>query len=72
MRLIGGDRARTAEWLGGLGDVTVWAEPVTMAGPVELLAFVREQPVSITAHRHGLALLPAGVGGWLAELQGRG
>lgn len=72
VRLIGGDRARTAEWLGGLGDVTVWAEPVTMAGPVELLAFVREQSVSITAHRHGLALLPAGVGGWLAELQGRG
>ncbi len=71
VRLIGGDRIRTAEWLGGLGDVSIWAEPVTMAGPVELLAFVREQAVSITAHRHGLALVPAGVGGWLAELQGR-
>lgn len=71
VRLIGGDRARTAEWLGGLDEVSLWAEPVTMAGPVELLTFVREQSVSITAHRHGLALLPAGVGGWLAEVQGR-
>ena len=72
IRLIGGDRVRTAEWLGGLDEVALWAEPVTMAGPVELLAFVREQAVSIAAHRHGLALLPAGIGGWIAELQGRG
>lgn len=71
IRLIGGDRVRTAEWLGGLDEVTLWAEPVTMAGPVELLAFVREQAVSIAAHRHGLALLPSGIGGWIAELQGR-
>lgn len=71
VRLIGGDRARTAEWMGGLGEVALWAEPVTMAGPVELLAFLREQSVSITAHRHSLALLPAGIGGWIAELQGR-
>ena len=71
IRLIGGDRVRTAEWLGGLASVGLWADPVTMAGPVELLAFVREQAVSIAAHRHGLALLPAGLGGWLAEVQGR-
>lgn len=72
IRLIGGDRVRTAEWLGGLDEVTLWAEPVTMAGPIELLAFAREQAISIAAHRHGLALLPAGIGGWIAELQGRG
>lgn len=71
IRLIGGDRVRTTEWLGGLGKFTVWAEPVTMAGPVELLAFLREQSISIAAHRQGLALLPAGVGGWIDELQGR-
>lgn len=71
IRLIGGDRARTAEWLGGLGEVALWAEPVTMAGPVELLAFVREQSVSIAAHRHGLAMLPAGLGSWISELQRR-
>lgn len=72
IRLIGGDRSRTAEWLGGLDEVTLWAEPVTMAGPVELLAFAREQSISIAAYRNGLALLPAGIGGWIAELQGRG
>ncbi len=72
IRLIGGDRARTSEWLCDAGDVALWAEPVTMAGPVELLAFLREQSVSISAHRHGLALLPAGIGGWIAELQGKG
>lgn len=71
IRLIGGDRARTAEWLGRFGEIGLWAAPVTMAGPVELLAFVREQSISITAHRHGLALMPAGIGGWIAELQGR-
>lgn len=71
IRLIGGNRARTAEWLSGLDDVTLWAEPVTMAGPVELLTFVNEQAISIAAHRHGLALLPSGIGGWIAELQGR-
>jgi RHH-type proline utilization regulon transcriptional repressor/proline dehydrogenase/delta 1-pyrroline-5-carboxylate dehydrogenase len=71
VRLIGGDRVRTAEWLGGLGDVALFAQPVTMAGPVELLAFVREQSVSICAHRHDLAMLPAGVGGYIAELQGQ-
>lgn len=71
IRLVGGDRTRTAEWLGGLDEVTLWAEPVTMAGPVELLAFVREQAVSITGHRDGLAFLPSGIGGWIAELQGR-
>jgi len=71
IRLIGGDRVRTAEWLSGLSEVGLWADPVTMAGPVELLAFVREQSISIAAHRHGLALLPAGIGGWLAEVQGR-
>lgn len=72
IRLIGGDRARTSEWLRDSGEVALWAEPVTMAGPVELLAFLREQSVSIAAHRHGLAMLPAGIGGWIAELQGKG
>lgn len=71
VRLIGGDRARTVSWLGDLGAVSVWAEPVTMAGPVELLTFVREQSVSIIGHRHGLVMLPAGVGSWISELQGR-
>jgi RHH-type proline utilization regulon transcriptional repressor/proline dehydrogenase/delta 1-pyrroline-5-carboxylate dehydrogenase len=69
VRLIGGDRVRAAEWIGGLGEITLWAEPVTIAGPVELLTFLREQSVSITAHRHGLAFVPAGIGTWLSEIQ---
>ena len=47
VRLIGGAPA------GGRPDVAVWAGPVTEAGRVELLPFVREQAVSITAHRFG-------------------
>ncbi|MHA3684751.1 proline dehydrogenase family protein [Leucobacter sp. HY1908] len=56
LRLIGGDAVRTAEWFGGRDRVSMWAEPVTMAGPVELLALVREQAVSARAHRHGVAV----------------
>jgi RHH-type proline utilization regulon transcriptional repressor/proline dehydrogenase/delta 1-pyrroline-5-carboxylate dehydrogenase len=68
VRLIGGDSVRAAEWLGGRDRVPLWAEPVTMAGPVELLAFLREQSISIVAHRHGLAASLAGVEEWAAEL----
>jgi RHH-type transcriptional regulator, proline utilization regulon repressor / proline dehydrogenase / delta 1-pyrroline-5-carboxylate dehydrogenase len=39
--------------LGGDPDVTIWSGAVTAAGRVELLPFVREQAVSITAHRFG-------------------
>jgi len=71
VRLIGGDAVRTAEWLGGQSRVAVWAEPVTMAGPVELLAFLREQSISITVHRYGLLAPPAGLEEWIAELDER-
>ncbi len=69
VRFLGADRVRAAEWIGGLGEVTVLAEPVTMAGPIELLTFLREQSVSIAAHRHDLALVPAGIGSWISEIQ---
>ncbi len=39
--------------LGGDPDVAIWAGPVTAAGRVELLPFLREQAVSITTHRFG-------------------
>ncbi len=71
VRLIGGDAVRAAEWLGGQSRVAVWAEPVTMAGPVELLAFLREQSISVAAHRYGLLAPPAGLEEWIAELDGR-
>jgi RHH-type proline utilization regulon transcriptional repressor/proline dehydrogenase/delta 1-pyrroline-5-carboxylate dehydrogenase len=61
VRLIGGDRltgahaeaSRLAHALGGSPDIAVYAHPVTQAGRVELLPFLREQAISITAHRFG-------------------
>ncbi|NQX26422.1 bifunctional proline dehydrogenase/L-glutamate gamma-semialdehyde dehydrogenase [Microbacteriaceae bacterium VKM Ac-2854] len=42
-----------AEALGGSPDVAIYADPVTPAGRVELLPFLREQSISITNHRFG-------------------
>lgn len=53
IRLIGGNATRLAEALGGRPDVAVYAHEVTEAGRVEMLPFVHEQAVSITAHRFG-------------------
>lgn len=67
VRLIGGDAVRVAEWMGGLDRAALWAEPVTMAGPVELLTLLREQSVSARAHRHGLAIPAPGLDDMLGE-----
>ncbi|MCU1415940.1 MAG: aldehyde dehydrogenase family protein [Schumannella sp.] len=53
IRLIGGDPSALANAVGGAPDVAIWGGPVTLAGRVELLPFLREQAVSITAHRFG-------------------
>jgi RHH-type proline utilization regulon transcriptional repressor/proline dehydrogenase/delta 1-pyrroline-5-carboxylate dehydrogenase len=53
IRLVGGDPSALAEAVGGAPDVAIWGGPVTLAGRVELLPFLREQAVSITAHRFG-------------------
>ena len=53
VRLIGGDPLALADALGGSVDVAVWSGPVTTSGRIELLPFLREQAVSITAHRFG-------------------
>ena len=53
IRLIGGDRTAFAEAAGGNPDLAVYASPVTTAGRVELLPFLHEQAISITAHRFG-------------------
>jgi RHH-type proline utilization regulon transcriptional repressor/proline dehydrogenase/delta 1-pyrroline-5-carboxylate dehydrogenase len=42
-----------ARALDGDLDVAVYADEVTTAGRIELLPFLREQAISITAHRHG-------------------
>lgn len=49
--------------IGGDPGVAIWSGPVTTAGRVELLPFLREQAVSITAHRYGNPYPP------LAELE---
>jgi RHH-type proline utilization regulon transcriptional repressor/proline dehydrogenase/delta 1-pyrroline-5-carboxylate dehydrogenase len=53
IRLVGGDPLALATALGGSPDVAVWSGPVTGAGRIEMLPFLREQSVSITAHRFG-------------------
>ena len=53
VRLVGADAAALAAAVGGSPDVAVYGGPVTAAGRVELLPFLREQSVSITAHRFG-------------------
>jgi RHH-type proline utilization regulon transcriptional repressor/proline dehydrogenase/delta 1-pyrroline-5-carboxylate dehydrogenase len=53
IRLLGGDRVALAQVLGGDPDVTVFAGPVTTSGRIELLPFLHEQAISLTAHRFG-------------------
>ncbi len=53
IRLVGSDAASLAAALDGSVDTAVWAGPVTTAGRIEMLPFLREQSVSITAHRFG-------------------
>lgn len=53
VRLIGGDAQALAHATGGSPDVAIYAGPVTTSGRVELLTFLREQSVTITAHRFG-------------------
>lgn len=53
VRMIGGEPRTVAERLGGGCDVPVWDHPVTESGRVEMLPFLLEQSVSITAHRFG-------------------
>jgi len=51
--LVGGDASALATACEGRVGLAVWADPVTEAGRVELLPFLHEQAVSMTAHRFG-------------------
>jgi RHH-type proline utilization regulon transcriptional repressor/proline dehydrogenase/delta 1-pyrroline-5-carboxylate dehydrogenase len=53
VRLIGGTPADVAAATGGRPDLAVYSNPVTESGRLELLPFLREQAISITAHRFG-------------------
>jgi RHH-type proline utilization regulon transcriptional repressor/proline dehydrogenase/delta 1-pyrroline-5-carboxylate dehydrogenase len=53
IRLIGGDFTALSAATGGRPDIAVYHGAVTQAGRIEMLPFLREQAVSITAHRFG-------------------
>jgi RHH-type proline utilization regulon transcriptional repressor/proline dehydrogenase/delta 1-pyrroline-5-carboxylate dehydrogenase len=53
IRLIGGNASALAHIVKGNPDIAIYAGQVTTAGRVELLPFLHEQAVSITAHRFG-------------------
>ncbi|SQD95442.1 Aldehyde dehydrogenase [Parafrankia sp. Ea1.12] len=53
VRLIGGDAGALTAAVGDRLEIAVHARPVTESGRLELLPFLREQAVSITAHRFG-------------------
>ncbi|MBI5161533.1 MAG: bifunctional proline dehydrogenase/L-glutamate gamma-semialdehyde dehydrogenase [Micrococcales bacterium] len=53
VRLVGGDGVALARALHGTPEIAIWDGPVTTAGRIELLPFLREQAVALTAHRFG-------------------
>ncbi|MGO1316347.1 MAG: proline dehydrogenase family protein, partial [Cellulomonadaceae bacterium] len=53
VRVIGAAPGALGTALGGRPDVTVHDRAVTEAGRLEVLVFLREQAVSVTAHRFG-------------------
>jgi len=53
IRLVGGSASTITLATGGRPDVAVWSGPVVMSGRIEMLPFLREQAISITAHRFG-------------------
>ena len=53
IRLVGGSLENVTAVTAGRPDIAVWAGSVVSAGRIEMLPFLREQAVSITAHRFG-------------------
>jgi RHH-type proline utilization regulon transcriptional repressor/proline dehydrogenase/delta 1-pyrroline-5-carboxylate dehydrogenase len=53
VRMIGGNAGAVAAAVEGRPDIAFHGHPVTESGRVEMLPFLREQAVSITAHRFG-------------------
>ncbi|MGP6177386.1 bifunctional proline dehydrogenase/L-glutamate gamma-semialdehyde dehydrogenase [Microbacterium sp. A196] len=53
IRLIGGDAVALAAAIDGSPAVAVYSGPVLSAGRIEMLTFLREQAVSVSAHRFG-------------------
>ncbi|MDR2454838.1 MAG: bifunctional proline dehydrogenase/L-glutamate gamma-semialdehyde dehydrogenase [Bifidobacteriaceae bacterium] len=54
VRLVGGAGGELLDGIGGRPDVAVYANPPTESGRLEILPFVVEQAVAVTAHRFGM------------------
>ncbi|WP_343318491.1 bifunctional proline dehydrogenase/L-glutamate gamma-semialdehyde dehydrogenase [Arthrobacter sp. TMP15] len=55
IRLIDGDATAVYQGIDGRPDLAIYHGEVTEAGRVEMLPFLREQAIAITAHRFGTA-----------------
>jgi RHH-type transcriptional regulator, proline utilization regulon repressor / proline dehydrogenase / delta 1-pyrroline-5-carboxylate dehydrogenase len=53
VRLIGGNASEVYDDVGERPEIAVYSQEVTESGRVEMLPFLREQAISITAHRFG-------------------
>ncbi len=53
IRLLGGNHTVLAQATGGRPDLAIYHQPTTESGHVDLLPFLHEQAISITAHRFG-------------------
>ena len=53
VRLLGGSRHHFATASSGRPEVALYAQPVVEAGRIEMLTFLREQAIAVTAHRFG-------------------
>lgn len=53
IRLVGGSLSGFTLATGGRPDIALWSGPAVTAGRIEMLPFLREQAISITAHRFG-------------------
>ena len=53
LRLVGGSRREVCQALRNGIDIAVFSDDVTLAGRVEMLPFLREQSITLTAQRHG-------------------
>lgn len=53
MRLVGGSRSAVCRATKNIVDIALFSDDVTLAGRIEMLPFLREQALSITANRFG-------------------
>lgn len=53
MRLVGGSRSAVTQCMRNVVDCALYSDDATLAGRVEMLPFLREQVISVTANRFG-------------------